>query len=118
MKTLLLFISILFISASPVFAGGGHAHNADGSHSIASKIGKKVVIEVSGKVIKSLIKAKKIAESWSLAKQTSVGQKRFSGNLEWVIVYNNSQEKDANKQNLFVFLSLRGEYLGSNFTGQ
>jgi len=118
MKKLTLLFSLLLASSPGAFAGGGHSHNADGSHSIPSKVDNKAAVKISMQVIKSLIKAKKISGNWGTAKQTSISQKRFSGNLEWVIVYNNSLEKNSRKQNFYVFLSLTGEYLGSNFTGE
>lgn len=118
MYKLVYLLSILAISVSPVFAGSGHEHNPDGSHKVPTKIDKKAAQDISQKVITHFINEGNLDKSWAKADLKNVGQKVFKKEKEWVISYNNPQEKDTKKTNFYVFLSLDGEYLGSNFTGQ
>jgi len=68
-------------------------------------------------IISNLINNNKLSHEWIEAKVISTEKKIFSGNTEWVIVFFNSKADNKDKQKIYVFLSLAGEYIAVNFTG-
>ena len=115
MKTLAiaLVLSSLFFGA-PVIAGSGHDHG----HSHAPAPVNKEIAEINaGKAITSLVVSGKIDKSWELIIASSSEIKEFSGRSEWVVIFINEKITDTDKQKLYVFLTLSGEYIGANYTG-
>ena len=45
-------------------------------------------------------------------------QKTFSNEVEWVVTFKNDKVSDATKQTLYLFFTLDGSYIATNFTGQ
>lgn len=68
-------------------------------------------------IIADLIDKKKLTQDWAEAEITSTDKKIYTGNTEWVVVFFNNQADDKDKQTLYIFLSLAGEYIAVNFTG-
>jgi len=68
-------------------------------------------------VIVSLIEKNKIDKSWSSIEANSV-EKKANGIDEWLVMFVNDKVSDANKQKLYVFLKMNGEYIAANYTGQ
>lgn len=106
-----LVFSSLFFSA-PVMAGAGHDHG----HSHAP-VNQEVAEKNADKVISSLVEREKIDKSWSTIKANSVEKKMINGHLEWAVIYNNEKITDPDKQKLYVFLTVGGEYIAVNYTG-
>jgi hypothetical protein len=115
MKTLattLVLLPLLF--GTPVMAGSGHDHG----HSHAPVAVNQVTAEKNAdKVITSLVEKEKIDKSWSIIKASSVEKKVFNDRPEWVVMYNNVKITDIDKQKLYVFLMIDGEYIAVNHTG-
>lgn len=42
----------------------------------------------------------------------------FDGDTEWVVVFVNDKIADTDKQKLYVFLTLGGDYIAANYTGK
>ncbi len=38
--------------------------------------------------------------------------------LEWLVIFNNENITDEEKQTLYVFLTISGEYIAVNYTGK
>lgn len=115
MKTLattLVLSSLLF--STPVLAGSGHDHGH--SHAQAA-VNQATAEKNADKVIASLIEREKIDESWATIKATSVEKKVLKGRPEWVVIYNNVNITDIDKQKFYVFLTIAGEYIAINYTG-
>ncbi|MDX8386036.1 MAG: DUF6488 family protein [Gallionella sp.] len=110
-----LFVSTLLF-ASPVMAGAGHEHGADGSHS-QGPISSDAVTKKAERHVSLLIGRDKIDKSWAGAKVTSVIKKPFEHGDEWVVTFKNDKVEDAEKRTLSIFHTLEGSYTGSNFTG-
>ena len=116
MKTLIVttfFISSLAF-AFPVMAGSGHNHGHSQSQKAISDI---EAANRATEVVGELANSKKIDESWIKLKADNIEQKIFSHDPEWVVTFKNEKIQDASKQTLYVFLSLSGDYLGANYTG-
>lgn len=111
-----LLVSSLLL-ASPAMAGSGHEHGPDGSHTVGP-ISGDAAMKKAEKQLKALIAKGKLDKSWRDAKWTDTQQKDFGKGQEWVVSFKNEKEKDAAKQTLYVFYTLNGSYLASNFTGK
>ena len=117
MKTIAttLVLSSLFFGA-PVMAGGGHDHGHGHSHDQAP-VNKETAEKSAEMAVASLIAGGKIDESWSSTTVSSSEKKDFNGSAEWVVTFANDKVTDPAKQKLYVFMSLSGEYIAANYTG-
>ena len=106
--------SLFMLLASPVFAGAGHDHGHGHSHDPVTKAQAE---EIATKTVAKLVNRGKIDESWNAVGVSTSEQKKFGKNMEWVIVFINKQVADPEKQTLYIFLTLTGEYLAANYTG-
>lgn len=112
-STVLLVSSLLF--ASPVMAGAGHDHGSGGhSHGPISSEG---VIKKATDQVKSLVESGKLDKSWADAKPSGATQKTFAHDPEWVVTFKNKKVSDVTKQTLYLFFTLDGAYIATNFTG-
>ena len=102
-STVLLVSSLLFVS--PVMAGAGH-------------VSSEVVIQKATGKIKSLVEGGKLNKSWAESKVLNATQKTFSNQAEWVVAVKNEKVSEVAKQTLYVFFTLDGHYIATNFTGQ
>ena len=108
-----LVLSSLFFCA-PVVAGSGHDHG----HSHAQAPATKETAEKNAeKAIASLVETGKIDKSWKSITASTSEKKNYSGRSEWVVIFINDKITDPAKQKLYVFLTLSGEYIAANHTG-
>jgi len=118
MKNLTLIL--LFLSAtlftSLIMAGGGHEHDSDGGHS-QGPVSSDNVINRALKKVSKMATAGKIDASWSGVKAGHAEQKTYSKGPEWVVTFKNDKIKDTAKKTLYLFFSLDGHYIASNYTG-
>ena len=108
--TTLLFLS--FLTISPAIAGTGHSHGQE------KAISTEQVTSLASKNIERLIDAGKIDPTWKEVKANSIEQKTFGHDPEWVVKFTNNKIADASKQTLYMFFSLGGQYLATNYTGE
>lgn len=113
-STVLLVSSLLF--TSPVMAGAGHDHGG-GGHSHGPVAGEAVIMKATEKV-KSLAESGKIDKSWAGIKAVGATQKTFANESEWVVTFKNEKLSDVTKQTLYLFFTLDGSYIATNFTGK
>jgi hypothetical protein len=92
----------------------GHGH----SHGPSVKVSKSKVEKVASAQVLNLIGKSKIDKSWKDKKISSSEIKEYNGRKEWVVTFKNKDEKDKSKATLYVFVSLKGELIASNFTGK
>lgn len=78
---------------------------------------KNEIIEKSNNIIGKAVEQQKIEPSWKEAKveEAKIVDEEKGG--QWVIKYTNSKINDDNKE-LFVFLTLDGNYIAMNHTGR
>jgi hypothetical protein len=110
------FLVATFLCATPAMAGGGHEHGPDGSHS-HGPISGDAAIKQAEKQVQTLVERGKLEKSWTEVKSTGTTQKDFGDGPEWIVAFKNAKVSDATKQTLYVFYTLNGAYIGSNFTG-
>lgn len=112
LKAIVLGLTIGLFSITAI-AGSGHDHGH--SHSPVNQATAKAK---ATKTIASLVKQKTIAESWSSIPAKAVEKKTFNGKQEWVVSFVNEKVTDTEKRQLYIFLTLSGEYIAANYTGK
>lgn len=100
-------ISLLLLSI-PAFAGSGHEH---------APVSKEEAGKKAAKNLETLVKKGKIDKSWSGKPVNNVEKKTFSKGPEWVVTFKNEALADESKRTLYMFYSLDGHYLATNYTG-
>ena len=110
-----LVVSTLLLG-SHVFAGAGHEHGPGGSHSHGPISSASAIKKAEGQVM-SLVERSKLDKSWSGIKAAEANKKDFGKGQEWVVSFKN-EKAEAGKQTLYVFYTLTGSYLATNFTGK
>lgn len=122
MKTLLKALSLLcitfFISSHSYAHNHGHDHSHDDGHSHGHVVNQETVKKTADKVIASLVKRERVDKSWSSITASSLEKKIISDVSVWVVTFNNQKIVEEDKQNLYVFISLEGEFLAVNHTGE
>ncbi len=128
MKTILTSITLVtaMIFSGPVNAGSGHEHGGSQGHEehghshghSHGAISEKKAASKARHKLTHLIKKGKIDKSWKSLEPTSVEKKTFGKQEEWVVMFTNKNIKDQAKQNLYIFYSLDGHYIATNYTGK
>lgn len=118
LKTLLLgFLLSLF--STPIMAGSNHDHGHDHGHSHSHAPVNQESAKITAKnIIGAFVRRKKLDASWMSIIASSAEKKEFNGKAEWIVTFTNDKIKDATKQKLYVFLTLGGDYIATNFTGK
>lgn len=115
-KTLLLGLIFSIFSVSTM-AGSGHDHGHGHSHGNTPVNQEKAVINAT-EVVSGFVTKNKLDKSWGFIKASSVEKNVFKGNSEWVIIFINDKIAAPDKQKLYVFLTLSGDYVAANYTGK
>ena len=110
-RIIICLVVLLTFSVTGAYAGEGH------SHAPKTKITKTQVLLQATSIVADIVQKGKLDASWAELEPTLAEKKTFNNRSEWVITFNNPKEEDKEKQTLYVFLSLYGEYLGANHTG-
>jgi len=113
-KTLLLSFFIGLVSTT-VVAGSGHDHGHGHSH---GPVDQDTAILKATKIVKNLVTRKTIEKSWSDTKLSLIEKKVFNGKAEWVAMFVNNNVADVKKRKLYIFLTIGGDYIAANYTGQ
>ncbi len=107
---LLAAAMLLALLSTPVFAGAGHDHAHE-------PISQEKAGELAAKNLETLVEKGKIDKSWSGKPVSGVEKKTFSKGPEWVVTFKNEELADESKRTLYMFYSLDGHYLATNYTG-
>ena len=107
---IVMSIMILALLNTPVFAGAGHDHAHE-------PISQEKAGELAAKNLETLVEKGKIDKSWSGKPVNSVEKKTFSKGPEWVVTFKNESLADTSKRTLYMFYTLDGHYLATNYTG-
>ena len=112
MPTLLLG-TILSLFTLTAMAGSGHDHG----HSHAP-VNQEAAETNATAIVAALVNKEKLEARWASITASSVEQKTFDGNPEWVVVFVNDKITDPAKQKLYIFLTSGGDYIAANYTGE
>lgn len=108
-------LALLFATSSIAFAGPGHPGH---EHSHNHEISQTEAQQAGSTVLQKLIEKKKIDQSWTGASVVTTEKRKYANGEEWVVVFSNPQVDDDKRKNLYVFLSLHGDYVAANFSGK
>ena len=114
MKLKTLVFAFLF-SILPAIAVAGSGHDHGHSH---APVNQATATGNATQVLATLVKKETLEKSWASITASSVEKKTFKGNAEWVAVFVNETITDPAKQKLYIFLTLGGEYIAANYTGE
>ena len=112
---------ILSLTSFSAIAGSGHDHNHDHDHGHShshTPVSQEKISANATDIISAFVIRKKLEKSWKSIKASSVDKITVKGNPEWKVVFVNKNIADVNKQKLYVFLTLGGDYIAANFTGK
>lgn len=104
-------LTALALSATSAYAGAGHSHGP------VTPVKEEQVLKNASATMAEIIKKGKIDPSWAEIKPAAAKTIKGQHGQEWVVTFNNPKVADNAKKTLYVFLSLDGQYLGANYTG-
>ena len=116
LRVLLLGI-ILGLSSVTAMAGSGHDHGHGHAHSPAP-VDQATAKTNASKIVAAFVKRNELDKSWASIAASSVEKKLSNGNAKWVVVFVNKNITDTDKQKFYVFLTLGGDYVATNYTGK
>jgi len=115
-------MGLLFSTLSTTaLAGSGHDHGHSQGHGHShdnTPINETTAKANAVEYVAALVKKDKLDNSWASISASEIQQISVNGNPEWKIVFVNEDIADTEKQNLYVFLTLGGDYIAANFTGK
>lgn len=93
------------------------AHSHGGGHGPVIPVSEGEAVEIATSIVGEIVQAGSIDTSWGKIKSSKIIKKKFSEQEEWVVSFNNPQAAEG-KKILYVFLSIDGQYLGANYSGE
>jgi len=91
--------------------------NAHGHHNHKHEVSKSAIQQQAKKQLSLLVENGKVDKTFADAFLADTKEKQFGKFTEWVVRFENKKMKDVTKENLFIFLNLKGKVLGANYTG-
>ena len=110
-KIIICLLTVLTLSATSAYAGSGHSHAAP-----AAPVTEDQAIQNASGVVDAIVQKGKLEASWADVKPTEAKKKMNKFGEEWVVSFNNPKITDQEKNALYVFLSLDGQYLGASYS--
>jgi len=116
MRNITIYLTILFafIATTAIPSFGGPNHNGH-RHDHAGELSESLILERASGFVATIVEKGRLEASWSQIKPQKA---RKNDRHEWVISFFNPEIKDPQKQTLYLFLSLSGEYIAANFVGK
>ena len=106
-----IFTLLITFGFTPLFAhGGAHTHKSD-------EIPQAKIKDISSKYLNKLVNESKIERSWLKSSVVDSEKKIFDKKMEWVISYGNDYIKNVEKKILYIFVDMKGNVTGANYTG-
>jgi hypothetical protein len=110
-KIIICLLTLLSLTTAISYAGTGHSHGP------TTPIGKEEALTKATDILRYFAEENKVDNSWSGVAPSSGEQKKGKFGKEWVVVFNNPKIEETDKQTLYIFLTLGGEYKAANYTG-
>lgn len=108
LKVIFIGFFLIFFNVNAM-AGSGHSHGP---------VTQSVAEAKAEQVVQSLVSRNVVEESWALREVNSMERTKRKGDWVWKAVFANDQATDSAKQTLYVFLSLTGNFIDANYSGQ
>jgi hypothetical protein len=110
-RTVILSLTLILFPMF-AFAGTGHDHGAP-----REPVNQQQAEQTASQIVKTFVGKGIIEKSWSSTTVEKAEQKQFGDSMEWVVSYKNEAATDPEKRTLYIFMTLSGEYLAANYTG-
>ena len=94
--------------------GHAHSHRYD---EIKNEVSKETIEKAAKKKVESLVAEKKIHKSWGSVPISKIGKTHYGDTDDWVVGFDNVKIKNKERRTLYIFVSVRGEVRGANYTG-
>jgi hypothetical protein len=107
-------LTVSFFAAPSAFAGAGGGCHFHG-HAPVKEV---LVVGCASDYKDSLASKGKIDASWKSVKLDKAEMVEGKKMKEWKLTFKNPAEKDVNKQTLYLFYTLTGNFIAANFTGK
>ena len=108
-------VSLLALAAAgSVSAAEGSSFHFHGN----TPASEKVVVDCASQRKAALVSSGKLEKSWEAAQVDKTEQIDGKKGKEWKVSFKNASVTDAAKNTLYVFMSLPGNYIASNFSGK
>lgn len=123
MRLNIVLLGLVFAAGTFLVMAGSNDHGHSHGHDHGSPIKQEPVSEATAEdkavgIIALLIERKKLDASWASISANSIEQKTVIESTEWVISFVNNGLEDMSKRTLYIFLTLSGDYIAANHTGQ
>jgi len=92
----------------------GHAHRYD---HLKNEVSKETVEKAAKQKVQTLVAEKKIPKSWKSVPISKIGKTHYGDTDDWVVGFDNMKIKNKERRTLYIFVSVRGEIRGANYTG-
>jgi len=92
----------------------GHSHRYN---DLKNEVSKETIEKVAKQKVQSLVAEKKIHKSWESAPISKIGKTHYGDTDDWVVGFDNMKIKNKKRRTLYIFVSVRGEIRGANYTG-
>lgn len=106
--------SLLALAAGSASAAEGSSCHFHGN----TPASEKTVVDCASQRKAALVRSGKLDKSWEAVKVEKTEQINGKKGKEWKVSFKNAAVKEADKNTLYVFMSLPGNYIASNFTGK
>ena len=92
----------------------GHAHRYEDLKNQASR---ETIEKAAIEKIQRLVAEKKIHKSWKSVPISKIGKTHYGDTDDWIVGFDNKKIKNKKRRTLYIFVSVRGEIRGANYTG-
>ena len=93
----------------------GHSHRYD---DLKNEVSRETIEKAAKQKVQSLVAEKKIPKSWESAQISKIGKTHYGDTDDWVVGFDNMKIKNKKRRTLYIFVSVRGEIRGANYTGK
>lgn len=104
---------ITFFASLVLFASGAFAHSSHGPSNLPP-LPQDRIEEVADSYVDQLVAGEQIPSSWQDAERMPSIEKEIEQTPVWRIHYVNEQINEADKRELFLFLTPQGDFLGAS----
>ena len=92
----------------------GHKHRYD---DMKNEVSKETIKKTAMQEVQTLVAEKKIPKSWQHVPISKIGKTHYGDTDDWVVGFDNVKIKNKKRRTLYIFVSVRGEIRGANYTG-
>lgn len=110
-----IITAVMIALTGLAFVPGAYAHGPDSAH---HNVSAEKAGEVAKENVSRLVEEGKLHRSWLDAGDLTVEKREYESGPEYMVVITNPGSPDSSQRTLYVFVSMRGEYLAANFTGK